>query len=150
MLYVASNKIGDIYVASVKIGKAYKGSTLVYESGPSVVWTPNPVTSISIAAWQQYSGTLSTCTADAASLTIKLDVSNLTNSYYISGTMYWSVLVNGTQVDTIPMVGTGNNTWQTPSAKTISVTVGDTVAIAFDHSIQTVSNYGIHGTLRIR
>lgn len=154
---VGSTAIGEIYVGSQKIKEAYVGSTLVYQlsspgpgpgPGPSAAWSPNPVTNISIQAWQSPALTVSSCTADSSSLTISLDVSGLENSYWISGTLYWRVSVGGTTKALIGMTGSGNQ-WVTPSPVTISVSAGDTVSLGFYQADQQSSSYGIVGTLAI-
>lgn len=154
---VGSTAIGEIYVGSQKIKEAYVGSTLVYQlpspgpgPGPSATWSPNPVTNISIHAWQSPALTVSSCTASSSSLTISLNVSGLENSYWISGTLYWRVSVNGTLRTTIAMAGvSGTNTWATPSPMTISVSAGDTISLGFYQADQQENSYGITGTLSI-
>lgn len=154
---VGSTSIGEIYVGSQKIKEAYVGSTLVYQlsspgpgPGPSATWSPNPVTNINIQAWQSPALTVSTCTAGSSTLTISLDVSSLENSYWISGSVYWRVSVNGASRTLIAMTGNpGTNTWATPSAVTISVSAGDTVSLGFYQADQQSSSYGISGTLSI-
>lgn len=154
---VGSTSIGGIYVGDQKIKEAYVGSTLVYQltspgpgPGPGGTWSPNPVTSLNIQAWQSPALTVSSCTASASTLTISLDVSSLENSYWISGSVYWRVSVNGSSRTLITMTGNpGTNTWATPSAVTISVSAGDTVSLGFYQADQQISSYGIVGTLGI-
>lgn len=156
---VGSTAIGEIYVGSQKIKKAYVGSTLVYQlsspgpgpgPGPSATWSPNPVTNVNIHAWQSPALTVSSCTAGSSSLTISLDVSNLQNSYWITGSVYWRVSVNGATRTLIEMTGrSGTNQWQTPSPVTINVSAGDTVSLGFYYADQQSSSYGIVGTLAI-
>lgn len=154
---VGSTAIGEIYVGSKKIKEAYVGSTLVYQlagpgpgPGPSATWSPNPVTDVNIQAWQSPALTVSSCTASSSTLTISLDVFGLANSYWISGTLYWRVSVNGTRETLIAMSGvSGTNTWATPSPVTISVSAGDTVSLGFYQADQQLSSYGITGTLTI-
>ena len=156
---VGSTAIGEIYVGSQKIKEAYVGSTLVYKlsspgpgpgPGPSATWSPNPVTNIGIYSWQAPALTVSSCTASSSTLTISLDVSNLENSYWISGTLYWRVSANGTFKTLIAMASiSGTNQWQTPSPVTISVNAGDTVSLGFYDADQQSNSYGIVGTLGI-
>lgn len=154
---VGSTAIGEIYVGSQKIKEAYVGSTLVYQlsspgpgpgPGPSAAWSPNPVTNVNIHAWQAPALTVSSCTADSSSLTISLDVSGLENSYWISGTLYWRVSVNGALETLMGMTGSGNQ-WIAPSPVTISVSAGDTVSLGFYYADQQSTSYGIVGTLAI-
>lgn len=154
---VGSTSIGKIYVGKQKIVEAYVGSTLVYQlagpgpgPGPSATWSPNPVTNVNIQAWQSPALTVSSCTAASSTLTITLDVSGLENSYWISGTLYWRVSVNGALDTLIGMTGrSGTNQWQTPSSVTINVSAGDTVSLGFYQADQQSSSYGIVGTLAI-
>ena len=154
---VGSTAIGEIYVGSQKIKEAYVGSTLVYQlsspgpgPGPSATWSPNPVTNLNIHAWQAPALTVSTCTASSSTLTISLDVSNLKNSYWITGSVYWRVSVNGALETLIAMTGrSGTNQWQTPSPVTIHVKAGATVSLGFYDADQQSSSYGIVGTLAI-
>lgn len=154
---VGSTSIGEVYVGSKKIKEAYVGSTLVYQlsspgpgPGPGATWSPNPVTNLNIHAWQAPALTVSSCTASSSTLTISLDVSNLENSYWISGSVYWRVSVNGTLRTTITMTSNpGTNKWATPSSVTISVSAGDTVSLGFYQADQQLSSYGITGTLAI-
>jgi hypothetical protein len=156
---VGSTAIGEIYVGSQKIKEAYVGSTLVYQlsspgpgpgPGPSAAWSPNPVTNLNIHAWQSPALTVSSCTVSSSTLTISLDVSNLENSYWITGSVYWRVSVNGALETLIAMAGvSGTNTWATPSPVTINVSAGDTVSLGFYAADQQSGNYGIVGTLAI-
>ena len=116
--------------------------------GPSATWSPNPVTNIGIYSWQAPARTVSSCTASSSTLTIALDVSNLENSYWISGTLYWRVSVGNTILALMGMTGSGNQ-WTAPSPVTINVNAGDTVSLGFYYADQQSTSYGIVGTLAI-
>lgn len=151
---VGSTSIAEIYAGHRKIKEAYVGSTLVYQlsspgPGPGATWSPNPVTNLNIHAWQAPALTVSSCTASSSTLTISLDVSNLENSYWIMGSVFWRVSVNGVARTRIAMTGvSGTNTWATPDPVTISVNAGDTISLGFYGADQSTS-YGIVGTLGI-